>query len=112
LNETRIKRALISVQESMTKLWQRIEFDDKSKPDDDDSDANKEEIDPTKTDHSVVVDPCCMILSNLTIDPENCELVWRGFVQVNTWILFNCNRTTFKDLWCIVTDYPFNFTKY
>ena len=60
------------------KLWRRIEHDDETKQVSSDS----SEMDPTKTDPSIVVDPCCMILSNLTIDPENCEAVWRGFVQV------------------------------
>jgi hypothetical protein len=78
----------------MSKLWLRIESDirhgdvqstDPTQTDRIESDLRRGDVrstDPTQTDRSVVVDPCCMILSNLTIDPENCEMVWTGFVQV------------------------------
>jgi hypothetical protein len=78
----------------MSKLWQRIEFD---------VHGDVQSTDPAQTDHSVVVDPCCMILSNLTIDPENCERVWTGFVQVRCGsrnrfcpILDRCNDHYFR----------------
>ncbi len=75
--------ASISGPDIMTKLWRRIEFDDHK-----DHSPDSAEVDPTKTDPSAVVDPCCMILSNLTIDPENCEIVWRAFVQVSNVKIF------------------------
>ncbi len=65
----------------MEKLWKRIEYDDKDGLAQTSEEA-KNESNPGRSDPSVVVDPCCMLLSNLTIDPDNCEIVWTGFVQV------------------------------
>jgi hypothetical protein len=74
---------------SMEKLWKRIEYDDKEGLAKTNEEA-KHEFNPARTDPSVVVDPCCMLLSNLTIDPDNCEIVWTGFVQVSFALLVIC----------------------
>ena len=65
----------------MAKLWQRIEYDDKEGMKKTNEEA-KNESNPGRSDPSILVDPCCMILSNLTLDPENAEIVWTEFVKV------------------------------